>query len=51
MLGETEVVRAVLGAQPEVRDSLGPHGIPLRAHAKAGGEQARSVLELLDSGV
>lgn len=51
MLGETEVVRAVLGSQPEVRDSLGPHGIPLRAHAKAGGEQARSVLELLDSGV
>jgi len=49
MLGETEVVRAMLAAQPEVRDSLGPHGIPLRAHAKAGGEQARSVLELLDS--
>ena len=24
------------------------HGIPLRAHAAAGGEQARSVLELLD---
>jgi hypothetical protein len=50
MLGETEVVRAILAAQPEVRDSLGPHGIPLRGHAKAGGEQARSVLELLDSG-
>jgi hypothetical protein len=51
MLGETEVVRAVLATRPEVRDSLGPHRIPLRAHAKAGGEQARSVLELLDSGV
>ena len=36
-------------ARPEVRNSLGPHGIPLRAHAKAGGEQARSVLELFDS--
>jgi hypothetical protein len=51
MLGETEVVRAILVAHPEVRDSLGPHGIPLRAHAMAGGEQARPVLELLDSAV
>jgi hypothetical protein len=51
MLGETEVVRAILAAQPEVRNSLGPHGIPLRAHAKAGGEPARPVLELLDSDV
>ena len=51
MLGEIEVVRAVLVAQPEVRNSLGPHGIPLRAHAGAGGERARPVLELLDSEV
>ena len=51
MLGETEVVRSVIAAQPEVVNSLGPHGIPLRAHAQAGGEEARSVLELLDSAV
>jgi hypothetical protein len=51
MLGEIEVVRAVLSAQREVRNNLGPHGIPLRAHAEAGGEQARPVLELLDSAV
>jgi hypothetical protein len=51
MLGETEIVREILAAQPEVRNSLGPHGIPLRAHAEAGGEQARPVLELLDSDV
>ena len=51
MLGETEVVRAVVAAQPEVVNSLGPHGIPLRAHAQAGGERARSVLELFDSAV
>ena len=50
MLGELEIVRAILAAHPEVRDSLGPHGIPLRAHALAGGEQARAVLELLDAG-
>lgn len=49
MLGETEVVRAILAAQPNMRDSLGPHGIPLRAHAKAGGEAACAVLDLLDS--
>lgn len=49
MLGELDVVRAVLAAQPEVLHALGPHGIPLRAHAEAGGEQARGVVELLDA--
>jgi hypothetical protein len=49
MLGELEIVRAVLAAHPETLHALGPHGIPLRAHAEAGGEQARAVLELLDS--
>ena len=49
MLGELDVVRAVLAAQPEALHALGPHGIPLRAHAEAGGEQARRVLELLDA--
>ena len=49
MLGSVEVVRAVLSAQPEALRALGPHGIPLRAHAEAGGEQARPVLELLDA--
>jgi hypothetical protein len=49
MLGEVEIVRAILSAQPEARDAKGPHGIPLRAHAETGGEQARPVLELLDA--
>jgi hypothetical protein len=48
MLGELEVVRAMLEAHPEMRESKGPHGIPLRAHAEAGGAQARAVLEFLD---
>ena len=47
MLGEVEIVRAMLDAQPDLRDARGPHGIPLVAHAEAGGEQARAVLELL----
>jgi Ankyrin repeat len=50
MLGDVEIVRAILVAHPELRDAKGPHTIPLRAHAEAGGEQARAVLELLDSG-
>jgi hypothetical protein len=47
MLGEVEIVRAMLDAQPELREARGPHGIPLVAHAEAGGEQARDVLELV----
>jgi len=47
MLGEVEIVRAMLEAQPELREARGPHGIPLLAHAEAGGEQAREVLDLL----
>lgn len=47
MLGETEIVRAMLAVRPELRDARGPHGIPLAKHAEAGGEQAQAVLELL----
>jgi hypothetical protein len=49
MLGELDVVRAVLAAQPGTLNALGPHGIPLRAHAEAGGEPAHPVLQLLDA--
>ena len=49
MLGEIEIVRAVLAAYPASRDVLGPHGIPLIEHARAGGEEASEVLELLES--
>src|SRR6476469_2549201 len=48
MLGDVEVVEAILAAHPESRNATGPHGIPLRAHAEAGGEQALPVLALLD---
>jgi hypothetical protein len=47
MLGEVEIVRSMLEAQPRLRDARGPHGIPLLAHAEAGGEHARDVVELL----
>jgi hypothetical protein len=42
MLGEADVVAAMLAAHPEMRDALGPHGIPLRAHAQG------AVVGLLD---
>jgi hypothetical protein len=49
MLGETEIVRAMLESQPSLREARGPHGIPLISHAEAGGEQARAVLDLLQA--
>ncbi len=47
MLGEIEIVRAMISSFPNVVDVPGPHGIPLVEHARAGGEQAREVVELL----
>jgi hypothetical protein len=49
MLGEVELVRAALEVYPATRDVLGPHGIPLVEHARAGGEHAREVLALLEA--
>ena len=49
MLGDVELVRAALEAYPATRDVLGPHGIPLVEHARAGGEDAREVLTLLEA--
>jgi hypothetical protein len=51
MLGETQIVRSMLGAFPELRDARGPHGIPLLEHARVGGEHARAVVELLEAPV
>jgi hypothetical protein len=50
MLGETEIVRAMVTAFPELREATGPHGIPLLEHARAGGDDARDVLEFLQAG-
>ena len=49
MLGNLEIVKAALNAYPESINTPGPHGIPLIAHAKAGGDDAKSVLEFLES--
>ena len=47
MLGQLELVRAVLAANPGQRDVRGPHGISLLAHAEAGGAAAAAVAEFL----
>jgi hypothetical protein len=47
MLGLVEIVQSIVSGAPELRDSTGPHGIPLIEHAKAGGDDAREVLDLL----
>lgn len=48
MLGEVEIVRAMLAAFPDMRSALGPHGIPLMQHALAG--EADAVVALLNEG-
>jgi hypothetical protein len=48
MLGKLEIVQAILDDNPDARHALGPHGIPLLAHAKAGGAEAAAVVELLE---
>lgn len=47
MLGQTDVVRSFVEAAPGIVRIKGPHGITLLAHARAGGERARAVLEYL----
>src|SRR5262245_48530133 len=47
MLGFTAVVRAFVVAQPGIQRTLGPHGITLLAHAKAGGKKAADTLAYL----
>jgi hypothetical protein len=47
MLGQLAVVEAALTARPSLLHVPGPHGIPLTAHARKGGEQAAVVLSFL----
>jgi hypothetical protein len=48
MLGQLDVVKAFIAAQPGVQRIRGPHSIPLLAHAKAGGDPSRSVFQFLE---
>ncbi len=49
MLGKLDIVKATLAAFPKAVKTPGPHGIPLIAHAQAGGEEAKAVFEYLQS--
>ena len=49
MLGKLEIVQATLEIFPNAINVKGPHGIPLIAHAKAGGKDAEAVLAYLES--
>lgn len=48
MLGQLDVVKACLAARPGVQRTLGPHGITLMSHAKAGGPDAAGVVTYLE---
>lgn len=47
MLGQVDVVRAVLEADPSLVELHGPHGISLLRHARAGREGADAVVDYL----
>jgi hypothetical protein len=49
MLGNLDIVRATAETYPDALDTPGPHGIPLIAHAQAGGNDALQVYEYLKS--
>ena len=49
MLGQLDVVKAFVTASPGIQRTLGPHGINLLAHARAGGTGAAEVVRYLES--
>jgi hypothetical protein len=49
MLGQLDVVKAFVTASPGIQRTLGPHGINLLAHARAGGPAAAEVAKYLES--
>jgi hypothetical protein len=49
MLGQLDVVKAFVSASPGIQRTLGPHGITLIAHARAGGAGAAAVVTYLET--
>lgn len=47
MLGELEIVQAIINTFPAMSQARGPHGITLLNHAKAGGAEAMPVVAFL----
>lgn len=48
MMGQLAVVRAFVEASPGLQRTLGPHGLTLLAHARAGGADAEPVVRYLE---
>ena len=49
MLGKTQIVKPYLEAFPEYLAARGPHGFTLLHHAQRGGDDAKELLEYLQS--
>ena len=49
MLGKMDIVKSMLTAFPDLKNSKGPHGLRLLHHAKKGGDAAANVLQYLES--
>lgn len=47
MLGKIQIVRPMIEAFPAMKKAVGPHNISIFRHAKAGGDNAREVLDYL----
>jgi hypothetical protein len=47
MMGQLDAVKAFVAARPGIQKTLGPHGITLMSHAKAGGPDAAAVVQYL----
>src|SRR5687768_16493732 len=47
MMGQLDAVKAFVAARPGIQRTLGPHGITLMSHARAGGADATAVVEYL----
>jgi hypothetical protein len=47
MMGQLEIVKAMIEAFPQAKNSLGPHGIDLMTHAQKG--KSQNVIEYLKS--
>jgi hypothetical protein len=49
MLGKTQIVKAYLETYPQYLTARGPHGLTLLHHAQKGGEDAKELLDYLQS--
>ena len=47
MLGDLDLVKAILIAQPDAHQHPGAHGIPLLVHAQQGGDASAEVVAFL----